>query len=156
MYHLTICVSVFVLQKYEFFAIKISDQTLFSQPMLLTPATMSGIRSIFVISVFASTILALNFDTFNSDTLNSDTYKPHPFNNSKITLSEPSCRAPESKDTPIDWFSCGLDQNVWYGITKNSYNFTGAFSTCAAFGGELAVINSEEVDAQYGKIRLET
>ena len=64
----------------------------------------------------------------------------------KVTLSDPKCTYPDDSETLMDWFSCGLDDSAWYGITKNKYTFAGAVDTCDSVGGELVYINSKTID----------
>ena len=63
------------------------------------------------------------------------------------TKSKPSCNTPSDSNSKLNWFSCALDNNKWYGVTKVPLdNYYDAVSTCRNFGAELVSITDQDTD----------
>lgn len=64
----------------------------------------------------------------------------------KTLAQKISCPAPLCDNCGVNWYSCGLDDDSWYGITKIPTNIKGAQSICQSFNSELISIESENTD----------
>ena len=69
------------------------------------------------------------------------------FNLDQISApTAPSCQVSESSNSLISWYSCGIDKNAWYGITRNTHTVAASISVCESVGGELVYINDQDTD----------
>ena len=55
-----------------------------------------------------------------------------------------SCSKPDGSE--ISWYSCGLNNDAWYGITKQPVSVSEAQQVCSNAGGELFYTEDENSD----------
>lgn len=66
----------------------------------------------------------------------------------KILANVPSCDPPPSTSSTITWNRClsSLDENAYYGITSDSYNFVEAVHQCENYNAQLISITDQSID----------